>query len=144
MRTKELKVYNLPNNRTINADIDAKPYTLLLGLMGLGVMLMIFNAYIYGASLLLLGLFAIALLPRKILIEFSDNYMVLYNKVDKNDCVIIYYDDIVFWNYQRNVQNDTLTIELLDGSVESINCFDKHRIQRFMFIYAKGKKKVTR
>ena len=50
--------------------------------------------------------------------KFNQDYIVLYNRHDKRECFIIYYEDMVSWHYEWNPSYDQLVISLVDGSVE--------------------------
>lgn len=144
MKSKEIMVHNLPYNRAIIADVDAKPFPLLFSSMLLGGFLIALSLTAYGIALIALSVMTLAFLPNVVLIEFSEDYLVIYNKVDKRNCTMVYYDEIVFWTYNRGIREDELSIELSDGSVEKINCFSKKKISRIMEIQAPGKEKIVR
>ena len=83
MKSKELKVYNLPNENTMISEIYAKPTWLfiLLVFVGIGSLVAKMNP-IYGITLILVGIIAIIAMPRVTQIEFYNDYLVLYNRVN--------------------------------------------------------------
>lgn len=142
MKSKAIRTYNLPLEREIDITVDAKPYFLILLSTFIGFCLAIINnVAVMGMAMIALGFFAMMLLPRRVLLEFSSDYVVLYNKVNHNDCYMIYYSDIVNWSYLKRVYNDELCFELEDGSSEVVECFGPRRIEKILNIYAPGKKK---
>ena len=102
---------------------------------------MIDNYQIYGVAILILALSFLMFLPRLIMVEFYKNYLILHNKADKTDCVLIYYEDIVTWYYQRGNKKDYLYIELIDGTSEKIEAFSKTEFELGMNYFLKDKKK---
>ena len=115
MKSKELKNYNLPDNRTYNETLDAKPMKLLLVIMIIGFIVLICKQYIYGACIFFLSIYyCILFLPSRRIIEFYDDFMIVYNKARKDECNIVYYDDIKSWEYKVSVSSDQLVITLKD------------------------------
>ena len=121
MNSKAIKSYNLPADRVINVTIDAKPYVLIALSTLAGFALAIFNSGdLLGLAIIALGFFAIMFLPRRILMEFSDDYLVIYNKANHYDCFMIYYEEIVTWSYIKKMTYDELNFELVGGINETV------------------------
>ena len=143
MKTKEIKVYNLPEDRLINETIDAKPYLLI-------TLIIIFGLFLMGEDLtsgLTVALFGVAILlfmPRRTLIEFYDDYLILYNKANHYFCTMVYYEDVASWHYSYGITVDELLIELNDGNVLSIEGFNKMLFEGNMNRYLKNKKHKNR
>lgn len=142
MKSKELKVYNLPSNFTSSLVIDAKPHLFLICAIVFGIMLCFYPPSLpYGVFLICVNACFLLFMPRTIMIEYYDAYMVLHNKANKSDCVLIYYDDVTSWYYSWSGYVDYLYIELEDGTVEKIEAFSRKKFERSMNIYLKDKKK---
>lgn len=142
MKSKAIKSYNLPQDRIVDFRIDAKPYSAIVVLTGIGFCLSIINNLkVTGFALVSLGIFAVFFLPRRILLEFSSDYVVIYNKANHYDCFMIYYNEIINWLYIKKVYSDELCFELKDGSTIIIECFGPRRTERLLNMYAPGKKK---
>ena len=142
MKSKELKNYNLPENRAYNEAIEAKPMVLLLVIMGIGFILMLLKEYIVGISLFLLGASCLIFLPNRRIIEFYDEYMILYNKARKDEFNVVYYDDVKSWDYKTRVSMDELTITLNDDSIQKIDAFSRIEFENDLNKYLKDKKVV--
>ena len=143
MKSKELKVYNLPHDEQPVMIIDAKPYNLLIGFVVVGILLILFKiSNMYGVATIIVGMCSIFFLPRTILIEFYNSYLVLYNMASKNDCCLIYYEDVVSYEYKRGSLKDYLYIELKDGSVKKIEAFSKILYEAYFNRYFPGKQKT--
>ena len=69
------------------------------------------------------------------------DYLVLYNKGNSADCVIVYYDEIVSWYYKKSFKNDELVIELIDDNTLRIEAFSKNIFEYNMNVFLKDKKK---
>lgn len=140
MRSKELKVYNLPADRQPSAIIDAKPYGLFMLFLVFGIVLILFNiSTMYGIATIIIGLCAIMFLPKTILVEFFEDSLVLHNKASKDDCVLIYYEDVTSFIYVRGSLKDYLQIALEDGSIEKVEAFSKIIFESNMNHYCPGK-----
>lgn len=145
MKSKQLMIYNLPTNNKMLAEIDAKPKFLFFVIMVLGVASFLLDiSRLYGAMMIIFCLFAMSFMPRVALMEFYSDYLVMYNKADKNTCELIYYDDVVCWHYHWNPSRDYLVIELIDGSEERVEAFSKAIFEYQMNHFLKGKHKKTK
>lgn len=137
MKSKELKVSNLPNDNA-SYKLEVKPRPLLVFFLVFGIFIM--RSYsTYGLLLISLATFCLLFLPSVTLLEFRNDYLVLYNKASKSDCVMIFYDEILAWRYRRHRSGDELIIELTDGQQECLECFNYFLIAKYLNYYAKGK-----
>ena len=140
MKSKELKVYNLPNDSFFISEINAKPTILFLLVFFSGIISLFFSfSKVYGIIISLTGLACICFMPRAVLIEFYNDYLILYNKADKNTCTIIYYNEVSSWYYTWGTSRDFLVIELEDGSQEKIEAFSKTIFEVNMSRFLKDK-----
>ena len=144
MRSKELKTHNLPVDNQVLAQIDAKPTFLFMILIGMGLIFFIYNhTNPYGVFVTIVAVAALIYLPRVVLMEFYQDYMVMYNKADKTNCVLIYYDEVVSWNYVWGANRDFLLVELVDGSEEIIETFSKTVFESNLNRFLRDKYKKT-
>ena len=140
MKSKELKVYNLPKDDLVISSIDAKPTLLFMLIILLGLISFAFDIpWMYGTTMLSVGIIAMAFMPRVVMVEFYQDYMILYNRADKDVCILVYYDDVSSWNYVRGVSRDYLYIELQNGRIEKIEGFSKTLFESQMNRFLKDK-----
>lgn len=142
MKSQKILVRNLPSDGSRKRkSISVKPVALLYTMLVVGFILLFFgkNTSVVGAVLLLLSCFCLPVLPDRTLIEFSNDYLVLHNQHDRQECMIIYYEDIVSWQYEWHSNYDVLSICLVDGSTESQEMFSKWRVQKYLNEYAPDK-----
>jgi len=145
MKSKELKTYNLPKDDLLISSIDAKPSFLFLLLTIFGILLLFFESFrLYGASILVITLITYLYLPKVTLMEFFQDYLVLYNRADNNTCVLVYYDEVVSWNYTWSANRDYLNIELQNSQKERIEAFSKTIFESNMNRFLKEKKKKNK
>ena len=145
MKSKELKTHNLPADVIPICKIDAKPDWLFVLFILLGIFS--FTTQIsrfYGITLVLTSLCVILFMPKVRLMEFFQDYLVIYNKADKNSCVLIYYDEISSWYYTWSANRDYLYIELENGTVEKIEAFSKTLFETDMNRFVRTKKKSVK
>ena len=144
MRSKELKSYNLDSGKTVIRELSTKPYVGLVTVVIVGIIISFTKLpIVYGATLIVVGLMVLFIFPNRVLVEFFDDFMVLYNRAEKNDCMIIYYDEIVSWWYVRGISLDELCIELEDGTIEKVNAYSKISFERYMNEFVKDKHRKT-
>ena len=143
MKSKELKTYNLPQDQEIIHQLEVKPYAFLVTVLVLGIAYIFYNGSI-ALVLMSLSLYALFFLPDRKLLIYTEEYMVMQNKAAKDDCIMIYYDEIVSWQYLRSSKVDTLVVELEDGTLEKIDCFSKRRVTKYMEEFAPHKQIKTK
>jgi len=142
MKSKELKVHNLPAEDVLLSQIDAKPVYLFYFLILLGFLTLIFKIPIlFGATCILASITMMLVTPKVILIQFFQDYLVIFNKADRNTCVLIYYDEISSWYYTWGANHDYLYIELENGQMEKIEGFSKTLFESQMNRFLKEKHK---
>lgn len=140
MKTKEIKRYNLPNERIVLSRIDAKPYELIILVILVAVFVAYRSQWLYGSFFALLSIIILIVLPSRLLIEFTNDYLIIYNKGNSADCYIVYYEDIVSWKYIGGFKEDELIINLVDGTSLELEAFSKIRFEREMNRFLKEKK----
>lgn len=92
-----------------------------------------------GITMVLVSMFSLIVLPDRTLCEFSTTWMAVYNQHNRSECMMIYYDEIVSWQYEWHSSVDTLAICLVDDSTESIDVFGKKRIAKLLNEHIPGK-----
>ena len=142
MKSKELKTYNLPVDNPLIAQIDAKPNFLFVILICLALASFVVDIpNIYGVITLTFSLIALIYMPRVVLMEFYNEYLIMYNTADKDNCVLIYYDEITSWYYSWGANRDYLCIELVNGNEERIEAFSKTLFESNMNRFVKDKRR---
>ena len=121
MKTQRILVRNLSES-LLNSGISVhvKPVPVLTGFIAAGAIMIIANSSLIltGLGLIMVGIFGIAIFPDRILVTFLDDCMVLFNQPDRSMCMLIYYDEVVHWQYIYRKHYDQLVITLVDGSSE--------------------------
>ena len=140
-----IKVKNLPEECANAPLVSVKPKILLILLLVVGLILIIFYPYYYiiGMCLLLISIFCIFALPDHELMRFTKDYIVLYNNRDRSLCYMVYWDEIVNWQYEYHTSSDLLVLSLIDGSTQSVDAYSKSSIITYMNTYAPGKEVKT-
>lgn len=144
MNSKELKRYNLPEDRYLLAVVDAKPSFILFLIFIIGLVLVVVRQYSVGIVVTLLATISYVALPSRVLMEFYQNYLVLYNHANKNDCEMIYYDEVVKWRYVYGINYDYVELILVDDSTHTIDAFSRSLFEGYLNKYLKDKKDKTK
>lgn len=144
MNSKELKRYNLPEDRYLLAVVDAKPSFILFLIFIIGLVLVVVRQYSVGIVVTLLATISYVALPSRVLMEFYQNYLVLYNHANKNDCEMIYYDEVVKWRYVYGINYDYVELILVDDSTHAIDAFSRSLFEGYLNKYLKDKKDKTK
>ena len=141
MKSKEIRVRNLPKDDVPFYVSNVKPTSFLIVAMIAGISFLWIRSYlqVIGVMVIMVSLFSLLMLPDCKLYEIHQDYIVLYNRHDKSECFIIYYEDIVSWHYEWNPSFDQLVISLVDGSVEKQEVYAKYRIEKWLNSLPQGK-----
>ena len=141
MKSKEIRVRNLPKDDVPFYVSNVKPTSFLIIAMITGICFLWIRSYlqVIGVMVIMVSLFSLLMLPDCKLYEIHQDYIVLYNRHDKSECLIIYYEDMVSWHYEWNPSYDQLVISLVDGSVEKQEVYAKYRIEKWLNSLAPGK-----
>ena len=146
MKSKVLKIRNLPENMQILNEVKVKPIgTLIFLLLVSG--LFIFSGStvaVLGVVLLAVSIYALLVMPDRVLMQFTEEFVVLYNRKSRDECMLIYWDEILRWQYQKHNNEDMLVLDLIDGQTEAIECFNRNRTVSYFKVYAKDKEIQTR
>lgn len=145
MRSQEIKIRNLPILDTKPYSLRVKPVQILLLIIAVGIYLALQKTGVAstGTVLIILGLFALVLMPDRTLAQFLPAYMILYDNRMRDSCMLIYWDEIVSWSYEWHPGCDLLVITLVDGSTRTADMYSKRSVAKYMNLYAPNKEKKT-
>ena len=133
MNSKALKKDNLPTDIKPEKQYDAKPIGFLVACFIFGSMLCFDLRYLsFGVFLISIAIFALVFLPSRVLIEFYKDYMIVYYKVNQEDCYLIYYDEVVSWTYIKGRMKDYIYFELEEGETVRVASFSRNRIGSYL------------
>ncbi len=147
MRTQYIKIRNIPEaERKRATTIRVKPWVGLYVLLVVSLIMVFMKSYfmVLSASVVILTLFALMILPDRILVQFMQDYMILYNRTDRDECTMIYYDEVVSWHYEYHRNSDLVVVDILNGDSETFDMFSKRIIKRYMNRYMPNKEKKAR
>ncbi len=144
MKSQRIRVRNLPQDATFfEKTIHVKPIVGIVALLIAGGVLLFLKPYLAltGVTMMLLAVFCIVIMPDRNLCSFSKDYMVLYNQHDRDYCTIVYWDEIVSWQYEWHNTYDQLVIALVDGSTEIQELYSFRSVKKYMMAHAGNKMK---
>lgn len=142
MRSQVIKVRNAPQSAGPVHAVRVKPFGVFILMFILGLAGLIFSSSALssiGFCLMLFALFGLVMLPDRTLITFSPENLILYNRRDHSECFLIYWDEIVNWQYEWHPVNDDLVIMLVDDSIEMIEVYSKRSVAKYLNLYAPNK-----
>lgn len=117
------------DEKTKRLKINAKPNLFLVILFLISLFLVIKSYLIYLATIgLISSVYCLVFLPNKIILEFDQNYLIVYDTFDKTECSIVYYDEIKTYKWQTSHSYDNLIITLYDGTIKKIPCIKKNLV----------------
>ena len=142
MKSQYIKIRNVPEEiRKKAPGIHVKPWFVLGLCLIVSVSLLILKPYMIGITLpiVILTIFAMVVMPDRVLLQCTSEYLILYNHNDRTDCTLVYWDEIVSWKYEYHSNVDTLKINLIDDNTESIEMYSKWKVLKIMKKYAPNK-----
>ena len=147
MKSKVIKVRNLSDEKGfVQKTVHVKPHAFLYLILFASILLYWMRPYLAGlcASMFLLSAFALLVMPDRKLVQFTSDYMILYNCEDNSECMLAYYEDIVSWRYEWHANVDLLVLSMVDGSTETQEMYSRWSIMKYMKLYAAGKEEKNR
>lgn len=125
MKSRVYDVANIDKKRK-KLKIDAKPMVLLFIVMIIGIIfLSISFLFNIGIIIVISSLYLIFIIPNKLILEFDQEFLIVYDVMDKRECSLIYYEEIKSFYWDKNRQYDYLVLQLIDDSIRKIPCIKK-------------------
>lgn len=134
VRSKMLKIRNLPKEHRRLGVINSKPVVLFVVLLGVGIVLVAMKQnFLIGIILITLSLYNMLFIRGDHLVEFYDDYVVFYHiNANKDECYLVFWEDIAAWQIQRNGMNyDELVIGLKNHQTIRFQCVSKMKLERY-------------
>ncbi len=147
MKSQVIKSRNLPKDyKTYEKMINVKPIGLLIVTLISGVLITFLKPYLAmsGISMIVLSLFCLVVMPDKELCRFTKEYLVLFNRHHKDECTLVYWDEIVSWHYEWYKTYDKMVVELIDGSCEIQEMYSLYAIKKEMELHVPNKMKKNK
>lgn len=143
MRSKTIKIINIPEYPYIIRTVSVKPIALMFTVIGIGVSFLFINTdfAMFGLVFIIIAIFSIMFLPDAKIVEYTDEYIILYNTKEKDECKLVYWDEILGWQYKWHTDKDELNIELIDHSIEKVDIYSKSTVFPYFKKYASGKER---
>ncbi len=144
MKSQVIKSRNLPKDyKTYEKMINVKPIGLLIVTLVSGVLITFLKPYLAmsGISMIVLSLFCLVVMPDKELCRFTKDYLVLFNRHQKDECTLVYWDEVVSWHYEWYKTYDKMVVELIDGSCEIQEMYSIYAIKKEMELHVPNKMK---
>lgn len=143
VKSKNLKIRNLPQNKKCMACINSKPYLFILFFLCIGGYALWKGYYVVGAIVVAIFLFNLCCIPNKIVTEFYDEYAVYYYEQEKDECFILFWEDIASWMYHSKMNDlDMIEIELVNGASICFKCLSKPKTLKYFQKYVASKRRV--
>lgn len=146
IRSKNLKIRNLPKGHKRLSQINSKPYLFLCLFLILGILLFIIKNYILSVLFLVLFIYNFCFVKNEVLAEFYDDYVIFYQiGKHKDECYLLFWDDVDTWKYVRTKKDyDELQLTLKDHKKVAIPCIGKHKTLRYFKRYIQnGRNKIV-
>lgn len=133
VKSKVLKIRNLPSDGQKLDTISSKPYAFILVLFSAGIILLCTEYYLIGAIASIFGGYYLFFVKNVKLIEFFDRYAIFYMNNGRDEAFVLFWEDVQRWEFVPcKSELDTLTITLKNQQSVSIKCVSKKKIEKYL------------
>lgn len=137
VKSKILKIRNIPKGGNKIAQIKAKPYGFILLFLGLGIVLLWTRFYFLGIIISAVFLYYLLFVKDILLVEFYDAYAVFYLNNGNDECFLLFWEDIYHWDITSSRRDlDVLNIMLKNDQSYALKCLGKKKIVQYFNLYA--------
>ena len=98
VKSKVLKIRNLPTDGRKIDQINAKPYLVIAVFLFIGIALLFTRVYLIGIVITFLFLYCLLFVKDVVLIEFYETYAVFYLNNGKEECFLLFWQDVAKWS----------------------------------------------
>ena len=129
VRSKMLKIRNLPKGHRRLGSINTKPIDLFIAVLAFGVVLIAVKSLFIGTFLIAFSLYNILFIRGDCLAEFYDDFVVFYHvNSHKDECYLL----------KNRKHYDELIIGLKNNTIVRFPCVSKIKLARYFRRYAQG------
>lgn len=137
IRSKVLKIRNLPKNSERVDFISSKPYMFLTSFLAIGILMFLIQLKFIGVVLTGLSAVGFFVMKDKVVTEFYDEYVVFYDEKKPDECYILFWEDIVVWHYLASKSSlDEIDIVLKNDKHVKFQVLSKTKILKYFRKYA--------
>lgn len=136
VKSKILKIRNLPTDGKKIDQINAKPYSFIIVCLIAGISLMCTSLYLIGFIITFLFLYYLLFVKDVVLIEFYDQYAVFYLNNGKEECFLLFWEDVLRWSITSNRNDlDLLNIVLRNNECIALKCLSRKKVEKYFLRY---------
>ncbi len=134
VRSKVLKIRNLPQGNKRIGSINAKPYAFFVVTLIAGILLVMKQSHLIGSIGIILSLYQLCFTQNEKLAEFYVDYAVFYHINDhKDECFLLFWEEVEDWQcICKHSGYDRIEITLNNQKNVSLRCVDQHKINRYL------------
>lgn len=140
VKSKILKIRNLPSDSEKVDKINAKPYLFIMIFLLIGIALTFTKLYLVGIIITLLFLYYLVFVKDAALIEFYSQYAIFYLNNGKDECFLLFWDDVLHWNIENNRKDlDSLSIVLRNNETIDLKCLSRKKVEKYFHLFTTEK-----
>ena len=133
VKSKVLKIRNLPCDGKKLDTISSKPYGFICVLLIAGIILLCSNYYLVGCVITIFSAYYLFFVKNIKLVEFFDRYALFYMNNGKDECFVLFWEDVDHWEFSKCKNDlDSLTITLKNHQSVSIKCVSRKKIEKYL------------
>lgn len=137
IKSKVLKIRNLPKDKQRVDFISSKPYMFLTTFLAFGILLFAIQLKLAGIVLIGLSVAGFFMMKDKVVTEFYDEYVVFYDEKHLDECYILFWEDVMVWHYLVSKSSlDEIEIILKNDKHVKFQVLSKPKILKYFRKYA--------
>ena len=132
IQSNRFKCRNLPADYEVLDQMTTKPTATLVTSSLCGAILLTKEDYLFlGSLVLFMSVYGLIFSRSTVLIEFCKDFVIFYLDERREECYVIYWNEIVHYDYKSSLFNtDYVRIILSDGSEHTFKSLAKHQVIR--------------
>lgn len=131
IKSNHLKCRNLPYDYEVEDRIDSKPVIGLAILAIVGFSTLGSKFFVLGSACIFISFYGFINMKNNPLVVFSDEFVIFYLDDHKEDCYLIYWNEILDYHYiHKAFEPDWIEITLINGKKVQFKSLSRPVIMR--------------
>ncbi len=129
VRSNVLKTRNLPQSSKKLDVVNSKPYLFIILLFIIGILFIVYDFLLIGIAITLIFGYNLLFIRNVVVTEFFEDYAVFYMDKNREECFLLFWNDILSWSYVKTKQDfDRIEVVLKNNQKVSFKCLSKNKI----------------
>ena len=143
-KSRIIRISNIPSDQIIY-EVKSKPIASFCVMGLIGVFQLFSRFWMFGLFFVFISLYALFCFPNRTLMIITERFLVSFEAENKQECIIIYWNEVEKWTYIMTRQpTDLIYLELNDRDRMNLPVRYPRKVISYFYKYAQGKGVKTR